>query len=56
MCVCTHTHTHTHTHTPHTHLSQTLHYGFVESIWDGQWWCTPLIPALGRQRKRQANF
>jgi hypothetical protein len=22
----------------------------------GQWWCTPLISALGRQRQRQANF
>jgi hypothetical protein len=21
-----------------------------------QWWRTPLIPALGRQRQRQANF
>ena len=22
----------------------------------GQWWCMPLIPALGRQRQRQADF
>jgi hypothetical protein len=22
----------------------------------GQWWRTPLIPALGRQRQRQADF
>jgi hypothetical protein len=22
----------------------------------GQWWCTPLIPALGRRRQRQADF
>jgi hypothetical protein len=22
----------------------------------GRWWCTPLIPALGRQRQRQADF
>jgi hypothetical protein len=22
----------------------------------GQWWHTPLIPALGRQRQRQADF
>jgi hypothetical protein len=22
----------------------------------GQWWHTPLIPAIGRQRQRQADF
>jgi hypothetical protein len=22
----------------------------------GQWWCMPLIPALGRQRQRQVDF
>jgi hypothetical protein len=23
--------------------------------WAGQWWCTPLIPALGRQRQVDAG-
>jgi hypothetical protein len=28
----------------------------LESRHSRAWWCTPLIPALGRQRQRQADF
>jgi hypothetical protein len=32
-------------------LKKNIH---IQKIHAGQWWCTPLIPALGRQR--QADF
>jgi hypothetical protein len=31
-----------------------LNLGFKSQSQTGQWWCTPLVPALGRQR--QADF
>ena len=27
-----------------------MHYSSIKGAPAGQWWCTPLIPALGRQR------
>jgi hypothetical protein len=30
--------------------------GNINLIIAGWWWCMPLIPALGRQRQRQADF
>jgi hypothetical protein len=38
----------------HDGVTTKEHYTRMQ--WAGQWWCTPLIPALERQRQRQADF
>jgi hypothetical protein len=44
------THQYTHTHKINKSLKKKKSQAFSEA---GQWWHTPFIPALGRQRQRQ---